>query len=249
MAEERLLHLTGASLTELDAMPKAVETKAPDPELLRQASMGQAERKAREQTTAPDKLLVQAVQAMDEMQRVVNLLDERIREWRPLSTEADHPGDVRARKAFEKARADAESTRKDLETHVSDLAGDVAPNVSALADPLIAARLVSLAGGLERLARMPAGTIQTLGAEEALFAHLTEGAPPPKHGVIYQNPMVHRAPYKARGRISRALAAKLAIAARADAYTGAELAGQLQEELDERIEEAKRRASKGRGGR
>lgn len=241
------MHLPGASRVELEAMPDAVEAKAPDPDLLRRASMGQADRKAREATAAPDRLLVQAVQAMDEMQRAVNLLDERLREWEPVSADADHAGDAKALESFQAARSDAESTRQALEAHVSALAEEIAPNVSALVDPLICARLVQLAGGLEKLARMPAGTIQTLGAEEALFAHLTEGAPPPKHGVLFQNPMVHRAPYKARGSISRALAAKVAIAARADAYTGAELAGKLKEDLDRRVEEAKRRAGqKGR---
>ena len=45
-------------------------------------------------------------------------------------------------------------------------------------------RLIALAGDLESLAKMPAGTVQVLGAEDALFAHLHGGAPSPKHGMF-----------------------------------------------------------------
>jgi nucleolar protein 56 len=64
---------------------------------------------------------------------------------------------------------------------------------------------------------MPSSTIQLLGAEKALFLHIKEGTPVPKHGVIFQHPSVHSSPPWLRGRIARALAGKIAIAARGDA--------------------------------
>jgi nucleolar protein 56 len=85
---------------------------------------------------------------------------------------------------------------------------------------LVAARLMTLAGGLPDLARLPASSIQVLGARGALFSHLTGGTPPPKHGIIYQHLRVHNAPRGVRGRVARAVAARLAIAARIDRYRG-----------------------------
>src|SRR5207247_4258029 len=75
-------------------------------------------------------------------------------------------------------------------------------------------------------------TVQLLGAERALFRHLREHTRPPKHGVLFQHPLVHRAPPWQRGAIARAFAGKIAIAARADAYTKRDIAASLREDLE-----------------
>jgi nucleolar protein 56 len=80
--------------------------------------------------------------------------------------------------------------------------------------------LIALAGGLESLARKPAGTVQVLGAEDALFAHLAGRAPSPKHGAIYVHEAVRNTRPEDRGSAARALSGKLAIAARIDHYSG-----------------------------
>ncbi|MDX1611915.1 MAG: NOP5/NOP56 family protein, partial [Candidatus Thermoplasmatota archaeon] len=113
------------------------------------------------------------------------------------------------------ALIDQVEARSSLEGFITDLTKTMAPNLSTVVGATIAARLIHHAGGLKELARSPSSTLQTLGAEKALFRHFTEGAPPPKHGVIYQHPLVHRSHPKDRGSISRALAAKATIAARA----------------------------------
>jgi nucleolar protein 56 len=107
---------------------------------------------------------------------------------------------------------------------------------------VLAARLVSLAGGLESLAKKPSGTLQVLGAEEALFAHLRGHAPSPKHGVIYTHDAVRNTHPDDRGSASRALAGKLTIAARVDHYSG-ERKPELDEELRERIDAIRARKS------
>lgn len=99
------------------------------------------------------------------------------------------------------------------------------PNLSALLGPMLAARLLESAGSLEKLSRMPASTVQLLGAEKALFRHLRDGSRPPKHGVLFLHNSVHSAPPWARGKLSRALAAKAAIAARADGHGGSKDVG------------------------
>jgi len=88
---------------------------------------------------------------------------------------------------------------------------------------------------------MPASTIQVLGAEKALFRHLRSGAKPPKHGVIFQYPAINRSPWWQRGKIARALAGKLAIAARVDYFSGEYIAEELKQEIEQRIQEIKQK--------
>ncbi len=113
-----------------------------------------------------------------------------------------------------------------------------------LAGPVLAARLISLAGGLEALAKKPSGTVQVLGAEDALFAHLKGNAPSPKHGVIFTHEYVRGTRREDRGSAARAFAGKLSIAARIDHYSG-DRRPDLQVELDERIERIQARAEEG----
>src|SRR3989441_2415557 len=131
--------------------------------------------------------------------------------------------------------------RRAVEAYVERSIRELAPNVSELAGPIIAARLVTLAGGVDDLARAPAGTVQLLGAERALFRHLRTGSRPPKHGVLFQHPWVHGAPPWQRGAIARAFAAKISLAARADAFTKRKIAPDLLKKLEVAIEEIRRR--------
>jgi nucleolar protein 56 len=118
---------------------------------------------------------------------------------------------------------------------------EAAPNLASIIGPTIAARLISLAGGIDNLAKMPASTIQVLGAEKALFRALKTGSRPPKHGVIFQYAPLHQSPRWQRGKIARTLAAKIAIAARLDAYEGEFRGEELREDLERRIAEIRAR--------
>lgn len=127
--------------------------------------------------------------------------------------------------------------RNSLETYVDLTMNEVAPNIRALADSLLGARLIALAGSLRNMAKMPASTIQVLGAEKALFRALRTGTRPPKHGIVFQHTLIHEAKRWQRGKVARALAGKLAIAARMDAYSDKYLGDDLKADLDKRIEE------------
>ncbi len=131
------------------------------------------------------------------------------------------------------------AARKKIEAFIEKEAGESLKNLSHLTDPMLAARLVTIAGGLKRLAEMPGSTIQVIGAEKALFKHLRKGTRPPKHGILFQSPLVRGAPLKERGRIARALAAKLAIAAKADFFTHKFIADRLRKDLEKRLREIK----------
>jgi nucleolar protein 56 len=132
-------------------------------------------------------------------------------------------------------------SRKQLEDFVNKQSSVVLKNVSYLVEGVVAARLLAVAGGLEKLAEMPSSTIQVIGAEKALFKHLRTGTAPPKHGIIFQASIVRGAPLSQRGRIARSLAAKLAIAAKADAFTGNFIAGKLKESLDARLAQIRKK--------
>ena len=107
-----------------------------------------------------------------------------------------------------------------MEDVVRELATAHLPSLSGLLGPILAARLCVEAHGRSRLARLPAGTMQILGAEKAFFNHLKTGAPSPKHGHIFMHPWISRSPRWVRGKIARTVAAKATIAARCDAYGG-----------------------------
>ncbi len=154
-------------------------------------------------------------------------LDPGMDAGRPLA-----PGENEAMAAMARHIRETRTEGRLLREKLEEAMHDTAPNLEALAGPLVGARLLSLAGSLERLSRMPSSTIQLLGAEKALFLHIKEGAPAPKHGVIFQHPSVHSSPPWLRGRVARALAGKLAIAARAD-FVGSRPDGTLGLELRE----------------
>jgi nucleolar protein 56 len=117
---------------------------------------------------------------------------------------------------------------------------ELAPNLSSLAGPILAARLISRAGSLRLLAGMPSSRVQIMGAEKSLFKHLKGNAPSPKHGIIYRHPAVIGSPKRLRGKVSRALAGKLALAARLD-YYGAGRSVDLKSSLEARLADIKRR--------
>lgn len=94
------------------------------------------------------------------------------------------------------------------------------PNTLAICGPTIAARLLSSAGSLRRMATIPASTIQLYGAEKALFRHLRSGAKSPKYGYIFSHPLLQNAPRSDAGKVARALADKIAMCAKLDYFKG-----------------------------
>merc|ERR1711936_1234798 len=93
----------------------------------------------------------------------------------------------------------------------------IAPNLTVLVGELVGARLISHAGSLMNLAKHPASTVQILGAEKALFKALKTKHDTPKYGLIYHAQLVGQASSKMKGKVSRMLAAKAALATRVDA--------------------------------
>ncbi len=264
-----------------------------DLEALRQKSIAAAEAAIREASSRPDLHLVQAIQALDDTDKYLNITATRASEWYGLhfpeltqmvqdnvalckiiaeigSRDSFAPENLAGR-GFTDKKVEAIIAARDrskggtisggdlgrvmslasLAIQLSGLRGGlndyvesqmkkVAPNVAEVAGATIGARLMAKAGGLDRLASMPASTIQILGAEKALFRSLRTGARPPKHGILFQHQAVHTAPKWQRGKIARTLANKIAIAARVDYYRGSEDAS-IKASLDKRLESIRER--------
>lgn len=213
----------------------------------------------------------EAVRATAELDRIRNLLGERLSSWvgrDTLDLGMDDPGRAaravletdetaelgpadpelrHARRRLAELYRAVEATRSALESAVTTSIPDRVPNLASLLGADLAARLVAQAGGLERLARLPASTIQVLGAERAFFEHLRGRAPPPRHGLLFLHPAIQSAPRFERGKLARALAGKAAIAARRDRQ-GSPVDPALRAAFDARSRELKSRRGRPRGG-
>ncbi|KLK89187.1 RNA-processing protein [Methanoculleus sediminis] len=230
-----------------------VRTREEYVDLLRSVCIALARKKIVQSYQGRDVELLQMVRMLDELDNVINLLQERAAEWYQVTNPSFSRKyrSLPAKKMLGIIRKGARGGLSDVADEIDRLAGtrsrlmrevsaradEVMPNTSALIGGLVAARLLSKAGGLETLARMPGSTIQVLGSERALFSHLRGGTPPPKHGIIFQHRRVHNAPKDVRGRVARVLAAKLAIAARLDYYRG-EAVPEFLKDAQARIDDA-----------
>jgi nucleolar protein 56 len=263
--------------------------------VLQEIALEIAKQAIREASERKDQLIIQAMGALDEIEKTLNLIMSRLREYyglhfpeaaqrlenagsyAKLIVEGGLRENIRLNtelmatlsKAIRKILTARQSVgadisnvdmtiiqdlaqqylnlqkyREQLESYIDKTMQEAALNLRGLIGPILGARLISSAGSIERLARMPASTIQVLGAEKALFRALKTGARPPKHGVIFQHTLVHTAPWWQRGKIARVLAGKIAIAARIDLYGGQYFAEELKQSVMTRIEEIKRKYPK-----
>lgn len=211
----------------------------------------------------------EAVRAVRDLDRARNLVGERLTSWvrqdRP-EVEIAEP-DRAARAALDTATRSplgpADPSLREARRLLAELYGSIGaardaleaavaatvprdtPNLHALLGPELAGLLLAQAGGLDRLARLPASTVQVLGAERAFFEHLRGRAPPPRHGLLFLHPQIQSAPRSDRGKLARTLAGKVAIAARRD-RAGAPLAPELKAAFERRESDLRYRRSAGR---
>lgn len=261
-------------------------------DLARQITLEMARAGIATAATRRDLSAVQAVRAIDDLDKTLNLLAGRVREWYGLhfpemdrivekhdtyarlvaklgdrrnftkenlvsegmpSPTVDQlaaasrksmggqieESDLQVLKSFCELMLELYKFRMKSESYIDEVLKQVAPNMTAIVGAPLSARLISIAGSLDNLAKMPASTLQVLGAEKALFRSLKTGARPPKHGVIFQHTAIHQSPRWQRGKIARTLSGKLSIAARVDAFEGAFIGEQLRDNVNKKIDEIK----------
>ncbi|HIG99679.1 MAG TPA: hypothetical protein HA258_03760 [Thermoplasmata archaeon] len=204
-------------------------------DLLHDASLLLAQERVDEQLQSEDLQLIQMVNALDDLIQTANLLSERLSCWALLPTAKKKV------KPFEKTITAVNDEIQRLQEQIEKDMKTIAPNTSAIIGPLIGARLIAFAGGMQRMALMPASTIQILGAEKALFRFKKEGGKPPKHGVIFQHLSINCAPKNERGKIARLLASKISTAIKADVFTKRNISEELQEDIKIRMLEIRKK--------
>ncbi len=220
-----------------------------------------------------DILLIQAIKSIDELDKTINILAKRLREWYELYNpefsvitknhekfveeilEKEKNEILKELKinAEESIGADLEQEnlepirslahqiyylyqlRKNQIEYISSIMDKLCPNIKVVCGALLGAKLIEHAGSLKRLSEMPASTIQILGAENALFRHMRTGAKPPRHGIIVNHPLLIKAADKMHGKIARALADKISIAAKVDYFKGKFIGDKLRKVLDEKF--------------
>ncbi|HEX2168856.1 MAG TPA: hypothetical protein VHF65_01025 [Nitrososphaera sp.] len=257
---------------------------------LREFAINLSSSRVKEASEKLDLHIIQSINALDELDKIINTVGARMREWYGLhfpeldnlvssiivyaqivskaglreniiveilqsiglpekkievildAAKRSKGGDMTLENlAIVKRLADEVIAQSDLRRvladHIEVAMETVAPNVKELLTAAVGARIISKAGSLARLATLPASTIQILGAEKALFRALKTGARPPKHGLLFQHPLIHSAPKWQRGKIARAVASKVAIAARIDYYRhngkDSTVYGKLKSRIDE----------------
>lgn len=145
--------------------------------------------------------------------------------------------DVMQVKKFSERVVEQIDFREKLSEYLRQRMNAVAPNLTALIGEMVGSKLISHSGSLVNLAKYPASTIQILGAEKALFRALKTKGKTPKYGLIFNSSFIGRAGQKNKGRISRYLANKCAIAARIDSFTEKAQTTAFGEKLKEQMEE------------
>jgi RNA processing factor Prp31 len=137
------------------------------------------------------------------------------------------------------------ATREQLVRHLQELtsalesqARRVAPNLSAVVGPVVAAHLIAAAGGLQALSRMDASRIQLLGARRRFGPGRS-----PRFGFLYHTEGMTQVPADRSGALARSAAALAAIAARADATSGRSISLELVRRRDRRIAQLRQRGS------
>ncbi|OUC48695.1 snoRNA binding domain protein [Trichinella nativa] len=120
--------------------------------------------------------------------------------------------------------------RKQMQNYLNDRMECCAPNLAVVVG--------DQAGSLSNLAKYPASTIQILGAEKALFRALKKKGNTPKYGLLFHSPFISRASSKNKGKISRFLANKCAIASRLDYFSDIPVntfGNYLKSQIEERL--------------
>lgn len=199
--------------------------------LLQKVSILLSKTSIEDKLESEDLQVIQMINTLDDLIQTTNLLSERLDCWSDISISG---GRI---KPLENVFYTINKEMKIIEKQIDKDMIRIAPNISKITGPLIGARLISIAGGLERLAMLPASTIQILGAEKALFRYKKEGGKPPKHGVIFQHSYINKANRSHRGKIARVFATKISTAAKADAFTKRDISKDLIDNLKIRIKE------------
>jgi len=225
-----------------------------------------------------DKLLIQAISTIDDLDKITNTMAMRLREWygmyfpeieakitdnfqfakyvaeetyRKEAKDIDieetigaevSTEDLEQIKNYAQSILQVYNHRSQLEAYVETKAKQLAPNMYAIISGQLTAKMISRAGGLDKLSSFPSSTLQVLGAEKALFRFLKGQGTSPKYGLIFQSTYVQKAQKDDRGKVARILASKLSLAAKLDFYKGTFMGDSLKTDVENALKSSAKRS-------
>jgi nucleolar protein 56 len=112
------------------------------------------------------------------------------------------------------------------------------PTFTKVASPIIATKMLIIAGGIKRLSSFPASTIQLLGSEKSFFKALAQKKNTPKYGVLFNHPLIISLPLKQKGKIARTIGSKIVISIKSD-LAGKDISKELLDKINFKIKNTK----------
>ena len=109
-----------------------------------------------------------------------------------------------------------ENEYKIIENYLESKVLSIAPNTTTIIGSKITAQLISSAGGLLSLARLPANVISLLGQKKIHLNGFSSSHYIPHSGFIYESSLIQQFPQELRMKANNILAGKLTLAIRAD---------------------------------
>jgi nucleolar protein 56 len=233
-------------------------------------------RQSIKQKERKDRVIVQVVSAVSDLDKILNTMTERLREWfglhYPELRIRDHfklvkriakyghrknwegfkdsvgaefsDDDVEIVKSYAESLANFYKQREKMEKYLDKTTHEEIPNLRAILGGTLAARLLSKAGTLERLAKMPSSKLQILGAEKSVFRFMKEKkqglrtAKIPKFGILFTHPDISGSSKNVQGKIARLLASKCTMAARVDFYSKEDKSADMIKDYEKKKKEA-----------
>ncbi len=119
--------------------------------------------------------------------------------------------------------------KEDVKEELNKLLKVSCPNLLAVTDTLLAARLIRLSGSEKDLASIPSSKIQVLGAESSMFLSKRK----PKYGVIYNHRLMINA--KDPGKVAKLISSYISLAAKMDVFSKRFDGDSLVNKLEERV--------------
>jgi nucleolar protein 56 len=241
---------------------------------IREKCIQETKNKIRESVNE-DAIIIQTISLIEELDKVINQLVVRVREWyelynpegsraltdnekfievallkdkKTLLKEINVENSMGKDLATDDLNAIMEAARKANELiklretekkYLEKILHKYCPNTVEVLGESLTAKILRHAGSLRKLAMTRSTVIQIMGAEKALFRHLTTKSRSPKYGILFAHTLVNTAARKNKGKIARTVADKAAIAAKVDFFKGEFIGKKLKEDIDKKVKSLK----------
>lgn len=135
--------------------------------------------------------------------------------------------------------AELNSFKQRIYEYVESRMTFIAPNLSAIVGASTAAKMLGVAGGLTKLAKMPACNVLIIGSQNKILSGFSTVSALPHTGFIYYSDIVQDTPPDLRRKAARLVATKCILAARVDAcheYADSSIGRTLRDEIEKKLD-------------